>query len=89
MRTTDPAILAASDALLADVSRAVKSARVAQIALAEAMGCSPQHVCDLLGGRRRLSPKIVNAIGKAVGVHPVRWRQWQKLGAQADGWSLA
>lgn len=89
MRTTDPNVLAASDALLADINKAVKSARLTQAALAEAMGCSPQHVCDLLGGRRKMAPKIVNAIGKAVSVHPVRWRQWQKLGAQAAGWNLA
>jgi DNA-binding transcriptional regulator YdaS (Cro superfamily) len=74
---------------LADVNKAVKSSRLTQVALAEKLACSPQHVCDLLGGRRRLSPKIINAIGKAVAVHPVRWRQWHHLGAKAAGWNLA
>jgi len=89
VRITDPDQLAAHDALLADVNKAVKSAGVTQLALAEALDISPQFVCDLLGGRRKLSPGKVNAIGKAVGVHPVRWRQWQALGARAAGWNIA
>lgn len=88
MRVTDPNQLAASDNLIADVGKAVKSAGLTQATLAEKVGITPQFVCDLFGGRRKLSPKLLDAIGTAVEAHPVRRHRWHKLGAQAGGWRV-
>lgn len=88
MKISDPDRLAAHDALLADVNKAVKSARITQKRLADNMLLTPQYICDLLQGRRELSPRHLDAISNATNAHPVRWRQWHKLGAQAQGWKV-
>lgn len=74
--------------LLADVTKAVKGARLTNLELADHMHVTPQYVCDLLQGRRKLSPKLIDAISDAVSAHPVRWRRWHTLGARAAGWKV-
>lgn len=55
-------------------------------AIAEAIGISRQHLYDILGERKPVSPEVAVRLGKAFGDGPEAWLRMQ---AAYDAWHAA
>lgn len=49
--------------------------------VADQVGCSPSHLSDLLSGRRRVTPKMLPKLARALGVPELR------LAATLESWA--
>lgn len=56
--------------------------------IAQELGISPQYLCDLEGGRRRPTVKLVNRISDYLGRGPLGRAEWHRAGARACGWDI-
>lgn len=59
-----------------------------QAELADALGVSRTHVCDLLKGNRHLNPDMANRIARALKLNRFEHETLHRLGAKADGWMV-
>ena len=59
-----------------------------QKALAEALGFTPQYLCDLEKGRRLGSVEFVNRLCEWMGRGPTGRREWHVAAARAHGWEV-
>ena len=70
------------------ISRMLQREKVSQKDAAARMGISAAYLCDMLQGRRRVSPEIVELVVDRVETQDkdAARRDLHKLGAAADGW---
>ena len=55
---------------------------------AEALGFTPQYLCDLEHGRRLGSVEFVNRLCEWMGRGPKGRKEWHLAGARAHGWEV-
>lgn len=61
---------------------------LSQQALAAKLGISTQYLCDLEGGRRMPSVRVVEAICDHFGRGPRGRVEWHRAGARSHGWKI-
>jgi transcriptional regulator with XRE-family HTH domain len=55
---------------------------------AEALGFTPQYLCDLEMGRRLGSVEFVNRLCDWIRCRPKRRKEWHQAGARSHGWEI-
>ena len=55
---------------------------------AEALGFTPQYLCDLEKGRRLGSVEFINRLCDWMGRDQLGRAEWHKAGARAHGWEV-
>lgn len=61
-----------------------------QNAVAATVGCSPQHMSNMLGGRRGITPAMLTQFLDAAGVKlPGARRDFHMHGAREAGWEIS
>ena len=74
---------------LPEMIKAVREGReITQKRMAEAIGITPQYLCDLEHGRRPGSVEVVNRICDWMGRGPKGRREWHIAGARSHGWDV-
>ena len=74
---------------LPEMIKAVREGReITQKRMAEAIGITPQYLCDLEHGRRPGSVEVVNRICDWMGRGPKGRRGWHIAGARSHGWDV-
>lgn len=76
---------------MAERIRHVRESRgVSQKAMAEALGITPQYLCDLEHGRRLGSVEVVERLCDwlALGKRSALRSAWHRAGAQSHGWKI-
>lgn len=61
---------------------------LSQKQLAEALGYTPQYICDLEHGRRLGSVEFVNRMCDWLGRGPVGRKEWHRAAARSHGWDV-
>jgi transcriptional regulator with XRE-family HTH domain len=61
---------------------------MSQKAFAEALGFTPQYLCDLEKGRRLGSVEFVNRLCDWMGRGPEGRKEWHMAGARSHGWEI-
>lgn len=59
-----------------------------QADLAQALGCSPQFICDLEKGKRTPSVAFIENLCRWLGRGPKGRREWHIAAARAHGWDV-
>lgn len=62
--------------------------RMKQFELAEALGFTPQYLCDIELGRRLGSVELTNRICEFVKANGKKRREWHAAAARAHGWDV-
>lgn len=63
-------------------------AGINNLAFAKLMGKSPQYTSDIMGGRHRWTPALVNRACDALAINKRVRASLHRMGAKQDGWSL-
>ena len=72
-----------------EMIKAVREGRdMSQKELAEALGFTPQYLCDLEKGRRLGSVEFVNRLCDWMGRGPKGRAEWHRAGARSHGWEV-
>ena len=61
---------------------------MSQKEFAEALGFTPQYLCDLEKGRRLGSVEFVNRLCDWMGRGPKGRLEWHRAGARSHGWNV-
>lgn len=61
---------------------------LSQKEFAEALGFTPQYLCDLEKGRRLGSVEFVNRVCEWMGRGPKGRTEWHRAGARSHGWEV-
>lgn len=80
----------AGEKLRAEIRQSAKDHGIAsQAEMAALLGITPQYLCDMMGGRRKLGPDRLKLLGSRLGLSRQGIVEWHRLGATAEGWLLA